>query len=254
MAETISIGGTGAGIGTARVLAAEFAKAVPGISVVVVPNLGGSGGVKALAAGALDVSILTRPVSPEEAAQGLVAAEYGKTPFVFATAKKNPGGFKNFDEIAEVYTGRRTTWGDGEPMRLVMRPKNDSDTVLLESVSPVMKHAIQVSLARPGMVLAVTDQESADAIEKIPGAIGSLTLALIQTEKRPLQVIAINGIVPSPKAVADGTYPYYKTMYLLRKTGGKEAAVRFFEFVASPQGQRILANSGHLVAGVPTDR
>jgi phosphate transport system substrate-binding protein len=252
-AETLRVGGTGAGLGTMRALAAEFSKTA-GITVVVVPNLGSRGGFKALAEGAIDMAVASRPLNPEETQQGLVAVEYGKTPFVIATSKKGAPGLKDLDELADIYAGRRSAWPDGEPIRLVMRPPKDGDSTLLTSFSPEMKLAVEGALARPGMIIASTDQDAANAIEHTPGALGTASLALIYSEKRDLKVLPLNGVTPSAKTAADGSYPYSKAMYLVRKTGGKESVARFFEFMSSGRARQILIDSGHWLANAKTER
>ena len=254
-AETITVGGTGAAMGTMQALAAEFAKAQPAHSVVVVPHLGSSGGIKALAAGAIDMAAIARPLRLDESAQGLVSVAYGKTPLVLATNTKAAGTFASVAELADIYAGRRAAWAEGSPIRLVMRPQTDSDTQLLEAFSPEVKRAVATALARPGMIVAATDQEAADFIERTPGAIGTTTLALVRTEKRNVLILPLGGVAPSTRTVADGSYPYVKEMLLARRKSPEAAAVtRFFEFVASPQGRRILAETGHWVADTPASR
>jgi len=246
--ETLTIGGSSAGLGTLQLLAAGFARIAPGVSVSFVPNLGSSGGVKALAAGALELAVTSHRLTPEEAGLGLVGVEYGKNPFGVVTAMPGPAGFTSLAELAEVYAGQRQTWPDGTPIRLVMFPRNGSDSLQLEAFSPAMKQAVQTALARPGILVRSSDSAAADAVESIPGALGTNTVALISSEKRKLRMLPINGVVPSAKTIADGTYPYFKSMVLVYKRPANEAVVRFLAFVASAQGRQILLDSGHSVA------
>lgn len=250
-AETIKIGGTGAALGTMRALAAEFAKAAPAHSLVVVPSLGGGGGMKALAAGAIDIAVVSRPLKAEELAQGLVGMEYGKTALVIATSTQGAGTLKTLAELAEVYAGRNATWADGSPIRVVLRPQTDSHTQLLEAFSPEMKRVIPASLARPGIVIASTDQEAADYIQNTAGAVGVTSLALVLSEKRKVHVLPLGGVPPNPRTLADGSYPYVKVMVMARKDAATPAVARFFEFVASPRGRQILADIGYWVAVAP---
>jgi phosphate transport system substrate-binding protein len=254
LAETIKIGGTGAALGTMRALIAEFAKVAPAHTVVFVPNLGTPGGIKAVAAGAIEIAAISRPLKPEESAQGLVAFEYGKNPFVFATSKNEAGSLQNLAELADMIGGRRTTWAGGAPIRLVMRPQKDVDTEILGAISPALKQAIPVALAKPGIYIAPTDQDAAEAIEKTPGAIGTTSLALLRTEKNDVRILPIDGIVPSPAAVADGSYPYFKVMFLARKGAGTPGMAQFFDFVASRQGRQILIAAGHFVGDIKPTR
>ena len=52
-AATLKIGGTGAALGTMRILADQFVRMRPDISVVIPDSLGSGGGIKAVLAGAL---------------------------------------------------------------------------------------------------------------------------------------------------------------------------------------------------------
>lgn len=153
-AQTLKIGGNGSGMPAMQLLGAEFARRTPGATVVVVPNLGSSGGLKALRDGVIDLAISSRPLKPAETAQGLVATEYGRTPFVFATNPSVTQGFGSLPELIDAYAGKLTTWADGKPIRLILRPKNDGDTAAQQAISLEMKQAVDAALARPGMIIA----------------------------------------------------------------------------------------------------
>lgn len=59
-ADTLRIGETGAALGGMEILGQAFEKQHPGTSVEVLPSLGSSGGIKALLAGAVDLSAGSR--------------------------------------------------------------------------------------------------------------------------------------------------------------------------------------------------
>jgi phosphate transport system substrate-binding protein len=243
-AETIKVGGTGAAMGTIRVLSAAFQSAHPGIKVEVVLGLGSNGAKKALLQDALQIAVTSKAGNDSEALQGAVATEYGKTPFVFASARDNSVPGLTTSDIFYIYSGKTNTWPDGKRLRLVLRPETDSDSEMLQSMSPDMKSAIKKALSREGIRMAVTDQDSADAIETIPGALGTSTLALILSEKRSLKVLTLDQVTPNCKTIADGTYRYFKSFYLIRKPTS-EMSEKFVSFVLSSEGQKILSGLGH---------
>jgi phosphate transport system substrate-binding protein len=250
VADVVRINGTGAALGGLEAVAEAYAKAHPGSQVSILrPALGGGGSVKALQAGALDLAVSARPLKEEERAQGLVAQEYAKAPLVIAVAKGNQriAGL-TLAELADIYAGRTRTWHDGSPLRLILRQPSDADTLLLRAMSPEMDAAVAAALVRKGMVTAITDQESAELLEKTPGAIGTSSLALIVSEKRALRALPLNGVEPSLKAFADGRYPYAKTLYLVTGARLSEDARRFADFLRSPAGRAILQRNGYWVA------
>lgn len=129
----------------------------------------------------------------------------------------------------------------------MLRPKRDRDTALLASFSPAMSDALQRAYARPGMMIVTTDQESATEIEHRSGSFGTTTLALILSEHRNLQPLAIDGVAPTVKELARGRYPYSKTMYLVMSKDSTANARRFATFIQSARAGTTLTNTGHWI-------
>ena len=245
-AENVRTGGTGAALGTMRLLGHAMSKVDSQFALEVVPNLGSSGGLRAIDQGAIDFAVISRPLTSEEIARGHVAHEYGRTPFVLATARNDVGNL-TLRQIADIYAGRIAQWPDGTPVRIVLRPVNDTDTALLASFSPGIKEGLSQAMNRPGMIVSVTDQDSANDIVRIKGALGTSSLALILAEKRPLFVVAIDGMKPTTKTIQDGSYPYYKPVYIVTRAKVPESVARFIAFTQSREGRRILAETGHWI-------
>lgn len=245
-AETVKMGGSGANLGTMRLLAEAFEKSHPGVRFTIFPSLGSSGGISALMDGAVDIALLSRPLKERERAKGVTAVEYGRSPFVIVTAKKDAPPSFTLQQLAAIYGGSVTSWPDGSPLRLVLRPRGDSDTDALEGMSPAMRSAVRKAHHRKGLIIATSDQENADAIQKIPGAMGTSTLAIVLSEKRPLKPLSLGGVDPTPGNLANGTYPFFKRLFMAVGPKKPSLAVRqFVEFARSPEGRRILAETGH---------
>lgn len=246
VADPMKLGGTGSALGVMQHLIEAFQRTDPSASFVVVPNLGTAGGMKALAAGAIHLALTNRPPRGEEVAQGLVARAYGKTPFVLVTSKPGVSGL-TVQQLAEIYAGKQRTWPDGSPIRLILRPANDGDTSILASFSTAMKQALDLAMAQEEMIIALTDQDSVNNVERLPGALGTASLALLLSERRSLTPLALDGVRPSVETLAEGSYPYMKTMYLVTKGSPDGPVARFIDFVASPAGRTILRANGHWV-------
>ena len=248
-AEEIRIGGTGAALGTMQLVATAFERVHPEHHVTVMPSMGSKGGIKAVQAGAISLAVSSRPLSADEVAKGLVSTPYGRTPLVFATSSSQQTRTLtlSWQALTETYAGQRTQWPDGSRIRLVLRPLGDADTELVKAASPALREAVGLAEQRKGMVFAVTDQEAADQLEKVPGALGPLTLAQILSEKRPLKALPLNGVTPDATTLADGTYPLHKE--LLFVTGAKPASAvqSFMAFVRSPAGRSVLVQNGHWI-------
>lgn len=245
-AEDLKIGGTGAALGTMRLMAQAYAK-TSDATITVLPSMGSGGGIKALLAGAVQVGVSSRPLSEAESKAGAVAVEYGRSPFVFATSAAAKATGLTTQDLVNLYAGSVDVWPDGSKTRLVLRPIGDSDSEMIKNISPAMREAKTAAEQRVGMIFTITDQETASAIEKIPGAVGPATLALLLSEKRALKALAWNGVVPSASSIADGSYPLYKQMLIVTGPKATPEAHNFVAFVRSAAGREILQQTGHWV-------
>jgi phosphate transport system substrate-binding protein len=228
---------------TMRILGEAFRKIHPEIRVDILPGMGSSGSVKAVLAGRLDIGLSGRTLSGEERAQGVVETRYARTPFVFGVNSTLKITGLTLDDVAAIYAGKRD-WEKGKRIRLVLRPTEDTDIPVLKSMSPAMNTAADIALRRKGMIVATTDHDAADAIESVPGAFGGTTLSLVLSEKRALRVISLDGITPSVRTMADRSYPYNKTFFMVTKKNPPVSVRRFIDFVRSPAGSAILLKNG----------
>ncbi len=246
-ADEIKIGGTGSALGPMQLLAEAYGNFDRGTKVIVLPSLGSSGGIKAVLAGAIDIGVSSRQLRDKERSRGAIALEYARTPFVFATAAATKATGINLSDLADIYRGKIRSWPDGTRIWLVMRPKDDSDSALIDAISPEVRAAVAEARERPGLLIAVTDQECAMALEKHAGSFGPSTLAVILSEKRKLRALQLNGIEPSAGALAAGIYPYYKSLYIVTTSKTSDAARKFIAFAQSQAAREILARTGHAV-------
>jgi phosphate transport system substrate-binding protein len=246
-AQEIKIGGTGAALGAMQLLAQAYAKTKPDAKITVLPSMGSGGGIKAVLAGAIQIAVSSRPLSDAESNAGAVAIEYGRTPFVFATAASNKVTGITTQNLVDYYAGKVDEWPDGAKLRLVLRPIGDSDSETIKAMSPAMRDAKSAAEQRKGMLFTVTDQETASAIEKVPGALGPSTLALLTSEKRALKALALDGVVPSAQSIANGSYTLTKQLLIVTGPKTLPEAQAFVRFVSSGAGREILQQTGHWV-------
>ena len=242
-AEMIRISGTGGAMETMRILGEAFRKNNPEIRVEIMPGMGSSGSIKAVLAGRLEIGLSGRTLNGEERDQGAVETRYAKTPFVFAVNRTLKITGLTLEGVAGIYAGKRD-WEGGKRIRLVLRSPEDSDVPVLKGMSPAMSAAADIALRREGMIVATTDHDAADAIETVPGAFGGTTLSLVVSEKRALRVLALDGVVPSVRTMADRSYPYSKTFSMVTRKNPPVAVQRFIDFVRSPAGSAILSKNG----------
>jgi len=237
-ATELQFGGTGSSIGMLRQLGADFTAAT-GITVDVVSSLGSSGAIHALADGKLDLAVSARPLKPAEAAAGLSQVLVLRTPYVLATSHGNPNGLKTAD-LPAILTAGKPTWYDGVPIRIVLRPRSETDTALLGELFPGLAAAIEKLRQRPEIPIAATDQDNLALAQRMPGSLTGTTLTQIETEHSKLHVIALDGVAPTLGNFESGAYKFTKRLYFI--LGGKNAAEtrKFVAFLQSPHGAQSL--------------
>lgn len=246
-AETIRIGGTGAALGTMQRLGAGFVRQRPDIQIEVLPSLGSGGGIKALIAGVIDLSVSARPLKDSEAGEGLEAATYGRTALVIAVSADRPEEDITVADLVAIYSGTLMYWPDGEKIRPLLRPMVETDTKLLERYIPELGAAFAAARARSGVPVLYTDQETADAVERIPGAVGPAALNLILSEGRALKALSLGGVAATPETIRDGRYPLTKDFYFVTHQDSGRGALAFIAFARSEEGAAILKETGHVL-------
>jgi phosphate transport system substrate-binding protein len=237
------VGGTGSGT-------VPLQKALDGAHKLrFVPNLGTSGGLKALAAGAIDIALSARSLTDAEKAQGLVEHELFQTPVVFAANSDVPLQRVTLAELAALYAGRTPSWSNGIPVRLVLRPDTDSDSRFLKSISPAMAEALALAQARPGATVATTDTDATEALERISGSLGMTTLGLVRAEGRLLKTLEVDGVKPGVDTLLARRYPFGKSIFLATHGAPSAELQAVFTTAFSRKVAQAFASLGCHVAG-----
>ena len=240
----VAVGGTGASLAYLEAASAQFS-AETGIAVTVVPGLGSSGANRAVAQGALDVSISGRPLKDEETAAGLVGAPVFATAFGLFTSSDAAIDVAS-EDIWQLYgsAGMPNPYFGGEVVRIVLRPESDSDQAYAKEAFENFADAYEAVRATPGVPVAMTDQDNADLAESMENSLTTGTLLQMISEERTLRPIAIDGVLPSPAAVADGSYPYFKVFHAVHGADPSEDARAFVAFIRSEAGAALAEELG----------
>lgn len=247
LADTVRIGGTGAAIGTMRLLGQAFEKVQPQHTVKVFDSLGTAGGLMALQHKRADIAVAARDLTESERESGLESHKYGTSAFIFISHPETPPLQLTSQKIADIYSGKMATWANGKPIRLVLRPLSDTDTARLSGISAEIKAAVAVAHQKEGMIVSMSDTDTADRVETARGAFATSTLATILSEGRHVTVHAVDGVVPSTESLIKGSYPYGKDLYMVTQKQPPDATRQFMEFARSAQGAKILRATGHKV-------
>jgi phosphate transport system substrate-binding protein len=246
-AETVKVGGTGSALGDMKNIADAYMRGHPGTTVIVLPSLGASGGLKALRAGAIDIALIAaEPLSSGDTAAGLTATPYAKTALVLATRSDTPIDAVTSNWLNDVYRGTVTRWPNGKPIRLVLRPAHDSDMKIMFASSEETKRALEAALERPGLLIEDTAQGAGQKLAQLEGSLGSSTLAQIESERLAIKPLAVDGVMPSVETLRSGRYPLVKEFSYVTRADTSAAARDFIAFLKSDAAGSILEQTGNV--------
>ncbi len=240
-AQTLRAGGTGTAIGMLQQVGAEFTAAT-GVKVDVVSSLGSTGAIRALTDGRLDIAVPARPLKSDESAGGLRQVAVLRTAYVMATSHYNTTGLKSAD-LARIFAAVKPTWADGTPIRIILRPRSDTDTALLGELFAGMADAIESARRRAEVPTAATDQDNVALADRTSGSLVGTTMTQIKTEHRHLHVVPLDGVEPTLANFESGAYRFTKKLYFIVPQYSTAEALRFVDFLRSPQGMKALRDT-----------
>ena len=238
--DTLVVAGTGDNQNLLRLLAAEFEKQNPGVKVEVPDSIGSKGGIKAVAAGKVDLGRTARAVKPAEAT-GLVEYRFGISPVVFVAHSTAEGVSNvNTQQALDIYAGRIDNWqelgGPRHRLYAVDREKGDSSRSVLEK----KLQGFSGLESKAKIFFSTTDTVAALSENKF--TFGFLPMSeVVRTE---LNTLSVDGITPSVENISTGRYPYVTEFYLVSKGQATGLAKQFIEFVRSQQAQAIISQFG----------
>jgi phosphate transport system substrate-binding protein len=246
-ADSIKVGGTVGSEAILRLLGASFT-AQTGIAVKVVPGLASRGGLRAAADGVIDLAVVGNQLKADHIAKGLTLAFGGRTPFVFVTSNRNPGDLRSTD-VADIIGKPNAKWPDGTPIRIILRQKLSTETILMTDFFPELGAALDAARRRSDVPITNNDGDSAELAEETPGSILPATYLQIVTEKRKLRMISIDGIAPTMENFETGKYRYAKQLYFVVRKPPGASTERFVAFLRSAEAQQIMRGAGLIPNG-----
>lgn len=229
-----------------ELLAEEFMKINPGISVYVSGG-GTMNGVKALVKNDAEICMASRPLESDEIK--IIADDHGSLGMSSLIAKDalsiylhpdNPVNDLSLEQLKGIFTGRITNWkevgGLDEKIIPVIR-SNNSGTYLY-----FKEHVLNDESYTDKSIAKITTNSMIEEILKNKNAIGYGGMGLGNEIKHG----SVNGIKASREASIDGLYPItrYLQFYTLKEPGG--VIKKFIDFASSPTGQKIVEEQGFI--------
>lgn len=248
--ETIRVGGTGVGMVLVQHLVDSYVKSHPGVTAeVVMPPLGSNGSLRALAAGAIQVAVVSFPFSQQTAPVNAEASQsipWVRTPLMFTGRAVGDGAPLTMAQVADIYSGNVARWPNGQPLRLIARTERETDTKILRALSREMDAAVALAEKRSGLPFAENDIDNQQMLERIPGSFGVIGLGQVLLSGSPLKPVVLDGVAPSAENLRSGGYRFEKPLYLVIRENASPVTAEFCRYLLSPEVMARIGRYGFI--------
>jgi phosphate transport system substrate-binding protein len=235
--QKLNVSGSTTILPIAEQAADSFQAAHPGTKVLV-SGLGSSAGIEAVTAGTAEIGTSSRDLKPEEAHLGLVDTPIAYDGIAVIVNPANRISGLTIAQLQGIFSGKVTRWnqvgGADAPIELVNRDESSGTREAFQKL--VMDKA---NFDPAATVLPGTGQVR-DVVARSENAIGYISLGFVKPRFTSSQVkaLAVNGIVPSEKSVADNSYPVGRVLHFFTKGKPTGLTKEFIDFVLSRQMQK----------------
>lgn len=245
-ADKLNVSGSTTILPIAEEAADAFQKAHTGTSVLV-SGLGSSAGIEAVSAGTAQIGTSSRDLKPEESKLGLVDFPIAYDGIAVIVNPANGVDGLTSAQLRDIFSGKITNWsqvgGADRAIELVNRDEASGTREAFQKL--VMKDA---KFDPAATVLPGTGQVR-DVVARAPGAIGYISLGFVKARFSNAQVkaIAVDGVSPSEKTVADKTYPVGRVLHFFTKGKPTGLTKQFVDFVLSDAVQKgVVVDAGFI--------
>lgn len=240
----VRVSGSGTALPLAEKLAEAYGHDHPEIEFRFDSGTNSGGAIEGVLGGTLDLAVANRPLSEDEADEPLDYRPFARDAVAFATRHEGEVEGLTTDQVRDVYGGALTDWkqlgGSAAPIVVLDRDEDESarKLVLLPLMDgrPVEARTVVLNKAN----------EMLEAMESTPDSLGYSSLGLLRERDIPGErVLKLDGVVPSPEAVARREYPWYLTFGLVHAADAPRAVRDFADFATGPEGRKLVEKNGY---------
>jgi len=211
-----------------------FEAQFPG-TIVTTNAEGSTKGIEALLAGQADVAASSRPLSPEETAQGLMAVPIAQDQIAVVVGLDNVSSQAlTRQQVVDIFQGRITNWsevgGSNLPIRVLNRPVQSGTH---EAFKEIVLNGGEFGT---GSTITTLDRDATTPmLQALKGdGIGYATASQVMNQTT-VRVVAIDGVTP-----AAPNYSFSRTLYYVYHQPLSPVAAAFLGYALSPQGQQQM--------------
>ena len=199
-------------------------------------------GIDATLSGSADIAASARPGFAGRAQEaGLNFTPVAWDALVMITSPDNPVSNITLKQLHDIYWGKITNWselgGKDEPIDLytIASPLDGTEY----SLRRLLYGRGNAPIMMPRSYINVDTLEQGVALD--PKSLGLSSLSGVH-ENRKVKIIPIEGVMPTPATVADGSYPLYAAIYLATNPNSPNAVrvAQFMDFLGSDDAKKLM--------------
>ncbi len=209
---------------------------------------GGSGiGIKAIINETIDIGNASRKINKRE--NELIQSKNSK---ILETAiaydaisivihKENSIKELSIKELRHIFSGKITNWNElgGDDREIVVISRDVSSGSF-----EVFNHSVlHDDLLKENSMRLASNNAVATTVSYTKGAIGYIGIGYINEN---LNVVKIDGVMPSKESVTEQIYPLIRKLYVYTTAKRTEETVNFIDFLLSRLGQDIVEEQGYI--------
>jgi phosphate transport system substrate-binding protein len=205
-------------------------------------------GIDATLNGTADIAASARPGFPGRAQEaGLDFKPVAWDALVMITSPDNPVDNITLKQLHDIYWGKITNWselgGKDQPIDLytIASPLDGTEF----SLRRLLYGRGNAPIVMPRSYINVDTLEQGIALD--PKSLGLSSLSGVR-DNHKVKIIPVEGVMPTPATIADGSYPLYTTIYLATNPDdpNAERVAKFMDFLSSDEAKKLMREHGLL--------
>lgn len=207
---------------------------------------GGSGvGVQKVGEGLAQIGNTGRALKDSEVQKyGLVSFPFAIDGVAVAVNPGNPVSQLNKSQLIDIFSGKIANWkevgGNDAPITLYVREDGSGTRETFED------RALNKGTSAASANVINSNGAMKTAVGRDPNAIGYVGIGHLDDS---VKGIVLDGMTPSQKNAADGTYKVTRLLYMNTKGQPEGLTKAFVDYIYSPDGEAIIAKAGYIPTG-----
>jgi phosphate transport system substrate-binding protein len=204
-------------------------------------QIGSSAGITNATTGVSEIGMSSRDLKEEEKASGLVETIIAYDGIVVVTHSTNKVKNLTMDQVKQIFTGEVTNWKElgGDDLEIVVVSREDgsgSRDAFQEIVGYTSGELVRTSIIASGNGNIKT------TVATNKHAVGFISFEYIDSS---ISTININGVEATAENVLQEKYSLSRPFLFVHKVDAlTEAGQQFIDYILSPDGQAIVAETG----------